>query len=46
MIIFTEDMVERACRAHWPTWGKMRPDHERKWRDKMRAALTAVLGAL
>lgn len=40
-----EQLVEIACKAHWPTWGRMRADHERKWRDKMRAAIVAVLAA-
>jgi hypothetical protein len=37
--------VEAACRAHWPTWDRMRPDHARKWRAKMRAALEAAEAA-
>lgn len=37
--------IERACRAHWPTWDRMRPDHQRKWRAKMETALMALLFA-
>ena len=37
------DMVERACRAHWPSWDRMRPDHAAAWRVKMQAALAAAL---
>jgi hypothetical protein len=36
------ESVERACRAHWPSWDRMRLDHQRKWREKMRAALRAA----
>ncbi len=38
-------VLDAACRAHWPTWNRMRPDHARKWRDKMRAALIAAVQA-
>jgi hypothetical protein len=37
------DMVERACRAHWPSFDRMRPDHAAAWRVKMQAALAAAL---
>lgn len=42
-MIVTDAMVDKACRAHWPTFDRMRPDHARKWRAKMRLALLAVL---
>jgi hypothetical protein len=38
-------MVEAACLAHWPSFPNMRPDHARKWRLKMAAALVAALDA-
>lgn len=34
--------LETACRAHWPSWDNMRPDHQRKWRDKMVKALAGA----
>ena len=37
------DMVERACRAHWPSFDRMRPDHAAEKRVKMQAALAAAL---
>ena len=37
------DMVERACRAHWPSFYRMRPDHAAEKRVKMQAALAAAL---
>jgi hypothetical protein len=38
-----EDMILRACRAHWPSFDRMRPDLARKWRAKMEAALRAAI---
>jgi hypothetical protein len=40
------EVIEAACRAHWPSWNNMRPDHQRKWREKMTAALIAAFAAL
>lgn len=37
------DAVDRALRAHWPSFDRMRPDHAAKWRKKMEAALRAAL---
>lgn len=37
------DAVDRALRAHWPSYDRMRPDIARKWRAKMEAALRAAL---
>lgn len=37
------DMVERACRAHWPSFDRMRPDNAAEKRVKMQAALAAAL---
>ena len=37
------DAVDRALRAHWPSYDRMRPDVARKWREKMEAALRAAL---
>lgn len=37
--------VDAACRAHWPTWDRMRPDHQRKWRAKMAMAVAAAFAA-
>lgn len=37
------DAVDRALRAHWPSFDRMRPDHQREWRAKMEAALRAAL---
>lgn len=37
--------LDAACRAHWPSWDRMRPDNARKWREKMRAALVAAVQA-
>lgn len=37
------DAVDRALRAHWPSFDRMRPDVARKWRAKMEAALRAAL---
>lgn len=34
--------VEAACRAMWASWGRMRPDHERKHREAMRRSLEAA----
>lgn len=34
--------LEAACRAHWPSWDRMRPDNARAWRAKIHAALTAA----
>lgn len=41
--LISDAAIERACKAHWPTWDRMRPDHQRKWREKMRVALTAFV---
>lgn len=37
------DAVERALRAHWPSFDRMRLEHQREWRAKMEAALRAAL---
>lgn len=37
------DMVERACRAAWTSFDRMRPDHAAEKRVKMQAALAAAL---
>ncbi len=37
------DMIERACRAHWLSFDRMRPDHAAEKRVKMQAALAAAL---
>lgn len=37
------EMIERACRAHWPSFDRMRPDHAAEKRVKMQAALAAAL---
>jgi hypothetical protein len=37
------DMVERACRAHWQSFDRMRPDHAAEKRVKMQSALAAAL---
>lgn len=37
------EMVERACRAHWSSFDRMRPDHAAEKRVKMQAALAAAL---
>lgn len=37
------DMVERACRAHWPSFDRMRQDRQAGARVKMQAALAAAL---
>lgn len=42
LVMLNDDTLERLCRAHWPTWDRMRPDHQRKWREKMRGALLAM----
>jgi hypothetical protein len=42
-MVVTAEMIERACRAHWPTWDRMRLDHQRAWRVKMQQALIAAL---
>lgn len=34
--------LDAACRAHWPSWDRMRPDNARVWRTKMQAALAAA----
>ena len=34
--------VIAACRAHWPSYDRMRPDHQRKWYAKMVDALRAA----
>lgn len=38
-------IIERMCRAYWPSWDRMRPDHQRKWRAKMHAVLDVVKDA-
>jgi len=43
LLMLSADAVERACRAHWPSWDRMRAEHQRKWRVKMEAALRAAL---
>lgn len=45
LVSLTDEAIERACKAHWPTWGRMRPDHQRKWRAKMEDALRGFLFA-
>lgn len=40
-VMLNDETVERMCRAHWPTWDRMRADHQRKWRGKMKVALLA-----
>jgi len=45
LVVLDDAAVERACRAHWPTWDRMRPDHQRKWRAKMADALAAIAKA-
>jgi hypothetical protein len=45
LITVNAEAVERACKAHWPSWERMRPDHQRKWRAKMETALLAMLFA-
>lgn len=42
-LVIDHDMVERACRAHWPSFDRMRPDHAAEKRVKMQAALAAAL---
>lgn len=42
LITMDDATVERMCKAHWPSWDRMRPDHQRKWRTKMKAALIAT----
>lgn len=42
LISANDETLERMCRAHWPTWDRMRPDHQRKWREKMKAALLST----
>lgn len=42
LLIIPDHELEAACRAHWPTWDRMRAEHVRKWREKMRAALVAA----
>lgn len=42
ILAITPETIEKVCKAHWPSWDRMRPDHQRAWREKMRAALTAV----
>ncbi len=39
---FHDSIVTAACKAHWPSWGHMRPEVERKWKQKMQAALIAA----
>lgn len=34
--------LEAACKAMWASWGRMRPDHERKNRASMKRALEAA----
>jgi hypothetical protein len=41
LVTMDDATLERMCRAHWPTWDRMRPDHQRKWRAKMKAAMLA-----
>ena len=43
MLQIDSDMVESACRAHWPSFDRMRPDHAAEKRVKMQAALAAAL---
>ncbi|MGF6996683.1 hypothetical protein [Paraburkholderia sp. GAS32] len=45
LVTVNAQAVERACKAHWPSWDRMRPDHQRKWRAKMEAALLDMLFA-
>lgn len=42
MAHITPEAIEAACRAHWPTWDRMRPDNQRAWRVKMTEALNAA----
>lgn len=42
-LVIDHEMVERACRAHWPSFDRMRRDHAAAWRVKMQAALAAAL---
>ena len=41
LVMMNDETLERMCRAHWPTWDRMRLDHQRKWRAKMKAAMLA-----
>lgn len=41
-MIITSEQFQAVCRAHWPTWDRMRPDHQSKWRVKMVKALRAI----
>lgn len=43
LLVVSEAEVEAACRAMWASWGRMRPDHERKHRADMRRALEAAV---
>lgn len=45
-MLLVPDAVDRALRAHWPTFDRMRPDIAHKWRGKMEAALRAGLPGL
>lgn len=43
LVVLNEEMITRACRAHWPSWERMRPDLKRAWREKMTKALQAAV---
>lgn len=40
--VLADEVIERACRAHWPSYDRMRPDIARKWKAKMTKALVAA----
>src|SRR5262249_43811235 len=42
LVMLNDESLERVCRAHWPSWERMRPDHQREWRAKMKTALMAL----
>lgn len=44
LVVMDDNTVEKMCRAHWPSWDRMRPDIQRKWRQKMKTALIAAWG--
>lgn len=44
--LFSDEVVEAACKKCWPLWGVMRADQKAAGRESLRAALTAAIDHL